>query len=320
MERFLQEIKVLYLQNILLFEKEMVEFEIIENNYSLSLHKELVDVIDGYTHIIMAPTNVGNIFIKEINGDDKYIFFLEKIYKELSEKTILNSPLLTKNGRYICDSENNKFIVFTEADKTKEVPPPSWWAFVLYEIHSISINENIGYFIPDKFFSINHNLFLKAMQYVPKDIKEILGNMLQLIKCTAKKKIIKVVNHGDPLRSNVMKKNGRFILIDFENACIKPKEYDLQRHLWDFAVNSSRNQIGNYYRDFIDEYLAYENIDFELLHDYYILDFCKTLCWLYVVCNDNSRSDLKRQKNELEKFVVAMRTKKISEMLDCMRW
>ena len=80
MERFLQEIKVLYLQNILLFEKEMVEFEIIENNYSLSLHKELVDVIDGYTHIIMAPTNVGNIFIKEINGDDKYIFFLEKIY------------------------------------------------------------------------------------------------------------------------------------------------------------------------------------------------------------------------------------------------
>lgn len=293
--------------------------ETIENNYNLRLYKKTMCTIDGYSYISRVSTDIGDIFIKEIKNECDYIYLLEKIYNELSKKSISNVPLLTKSNKYICSSTNNKFVIFMEVNESNEVPTALWWANVLHEIHSISVEDNVGYFMPGTYFSLNHSLFLNSLQYIPKDIEKLINDMLQLVRCTSERKVTRVINHGDPLRSNVMKKNERFILIDFENACIAPKEYDLQRHLWDFAINASKSEIVNYCINFTNEYQIYDAIDFELLHDFFILDFCRTLCWLYVVCNDYKRSDLKRQQYELKKFITAIKTKKVNEILDWLR-
>lgn len=298
----------------------MVDLDTIEKKYNLFLYRKTICTVDGYSHISKVSTDSGNVYIKEVKGTEHYIRLLEKTYSELSKSIALNVPLLTKENKYVCDNyENHKFIVLPEVDETRGVPTTTWWASVLHEIHGITINENKGCFNGDDFFSLKHRLYLKAVQYMPKDIVKMINYMLQLMKCNVERKTSNVINHGDPLRSNIMKKNGRFLLIDFENVCIEPKEYDLQRHLWDFAVNSPKNEIVDYYRTFVNSYQMYDAIDFELLHDVFILDFCRTVCWLYVVCNDCCRADLNRQKYELVKFVDAMRIGKITEMLNCMR-
>lgn len=141
----------------------MVDLDAIEKEYNLFLHRKTLCTVDSYPHISKVSTDNGKIYIKEVKGTEYYIHLLEKTYSELSKNIALNVPLLTKENKYICDSyENYKFIVFPEVEETRGIPTTTWWASVLHEIHSITIDENKGWFNRDVFFFIKTYVIFKS--------------------------------------------------------------------------------------------------------------------------------------------------------------
>lgn len=297
----------------------MIKQEMFRDNYSISIEKESVRVLKDYPHIASVLSNVGNVYIKELKNNDAYICLLEKVYRNIAKKESFNVPLLTKQSKYICRLKHRNFVVFEELEETDEIPSAEWWANTLYEIHSLPIEAKDEVLDFQAFFSVNSDLYLAASKFMPNDIKQFVNELLLLVDYNHARRVNKVVNHGDPLRSNIMKKNDEFCLIDFESVCWVPKEYDLQRHLWDFAINTDKNEIETYYKNFTAAYQFHKKVDINLLRYVLILDFCRTICWLYVICSDFSRSDLARQEMELSKCVTAIKDGKINKLLECMR-
>ena len=68
--------------------------------------------------------------------------------------------------------------------------------------------------------------------------------------------------------------------------------------------------------DFIYYYEQFGlKINKKLLENLYIIDYCQTLSWLYIVTQDNSRDDFKRQKEELSLYKKALVSGKFKKTL-----
>lgn len=294
----------------------IINLEMLNEKYSFLYPFWEVNDIEGYPHIKKVTTDNGCKVIKKIYLNEERLYILEYLYKCISCNSNMNTPILNDEGMYICKQEYEGIMVFEELQHISEMPTAEWWANVLSDLHKMMIFKQQKKIKVTDYFSNMHPFFVCASKKMPNDIKRKVYNLVHSIGDIGKKEVKLIINHGDPLESNVMMKNGELVLTDFENACIAPKEYDLQRRLWDFAVKSEGRNIFEYYMNFVDIYQKQLSIDYNLLYNLYITDFCKTLCWLYLVSEDNVRKDCKRQREECDDFVLALRNGTVEEMLN----
>ena len=293
----------------------------------LEIHKQYEEINSPY---YLEKVKDYPLIRKIVDHNDNYIFVLkflpysknkimelEKCYEMLSLYGDLNvlKPIKNISGKFISFYDGNAFII-TELLKEcgLELPSVKWWSRTLSRLHSIKIEKK-----PKEVVQLKHieKIIFKGAEFMDSTLQYHVKDLYQ--KAT-KYKFSLIYNHflhGDPLYSNVMKVDNDHVLIDFENNFIGAKEYDIQRHLCDYAVhNDNLMDIYQYFGDFIYYYEQFGlKIKKKLLENLYIIDYCQTLSWLYIVTQDNSRDDFKRQKEELSLYKKALVSGKFKKTL-----
>lgn len=294
----------------------MLSMDMIKK-YSYDCNIRQFQDIEGYSHMKRGITDSGNVIIKELKFDCERLDFLELIYSEIENFKGVSSPIKNYEGENISRSNGCGVLVFKELKENDRFVPAKWWVEVLQRLHTIESFWQYKEIVISNHLQEVNALMSSAKKYMEQDIRYFVEKMLNKINWKLKKIGRVVLNHGDALNSNVMKNNDEFILIDFENAQIVPKEYDIQRKLWDEAIEIEEiNETIDFYKDFKAAYEKFQKIDMGLLANLYIIDFCKTLCWLYIVSMDEKRDDCERQKIERNHFVDAVRKGKIEAVLN----
>lgn len=263
-----------------------------------------------------------------ISGECKYVLkylpyefdrliWLEEVYKSLSNYDFqISKPKINIQGRYISERNNLKFVLFDCYKNPKSTfYSAEWWSKIMVNIHDMDINAKYPRILD---LSNCTGLLEKAFFYMDFQTRKTLdkyfsNDILNSIDFSEKK-----FNHADLLLSNVLKYHGKNVLIDFENCCIAPKEFDIQRHLCDYMVHSDNyNEIVRYFKQFL---MLYEyqgaKINMNNLYQLFIIDFCRTLSWLYLVVNDNYRTDLKRQLKDLHCFISSLKKENFQKILN----
>lgn len=185
--------------------------QLIYEKYSLKITPDMIYNIEGYPHIKKVLIGNDCKVIKELNMDEKRLNMLEIIYKNISSNGFGNTPMLTQDGMYICKTSYGGLMVFEELQPVVEMPTAKWWADTLFRIHNMSLLEQCKDLIIDDYFSNENQLFTETIERMPSDIKSKMLNMLDMIHIKEKQRVKFIINHGDPLESNIMKK--------MENLC-----------------------------------------------------------------------------------------------------
>lgn len=298
----------------------MVDISLVNEKYVFQKQIKKVISMPGYPHVLEGVCEEP-VIIKILEDDMQKISLINKAYVNFRNIGEILSPILNADMEPITSLKPGvNIVVFEKIDNLETQPGPDWWGRVLAKIHSVKVFNEVQEIESSVLIKETRNYIAAASRYMEKDINKILTSMLDGLKFSIKKKVVCVLNHGDPANYNVLNQKNQYKLIDFESVKVAPCEYDLQRKLWDHAVYSSDTK--NYY-EFLEELLeAYTDvapqncIDFEILTSLYVIDFCKTLCWLHLVSIDENREDKYRQKCEKDIFVFALREGRVHLMLE----
>lgn len=298
----------------------MVDISLVNEKYVLQKQIKRVISIPGYPHVLEGVCEEP-VIIKILEEDMQKISLMNEVYINLRNIGEILSPIFNVDLKPITLLKFGvNIVVFEKIDNLETQPEPDWWGRVLAKIHSVKIFNEVQEIESCVWIKEAHNYISAVSQYMENDIKKILTSMLNELSFLVEKKVVCVLNHGDPANYNVLKCKNQYKLIDFESVKIAPCEYDLQRKLWDHAVYSSDTK--NYYV-YLEKLLAgytavapQNSIDFEVLASLYVTDFCKTLCWLYLVSVDENREDKYRQKCEKDIIVFALREGRVHLMLE----
>lgn len=275
--------------------------------------------ITGYPLLKVLNFENKVIILKSLPFSEERLQWLEVVYNRLSFKENLSSPIKNIENKYISKVANECFILFEFYENSNCTKPSAeWWANTLFNVHNIQINTNKKI---TQDFTDTKELFINGSRYMSNKISSFVSKLNDQISLFEKKSYSLILNHGDPLDSNVMKYNNNFILMDFENSFLAPKEYDIQRHLCDYVIHSNSSEnFREYCRSFIDKYEDLGGkIDLDMLIYLFKLDFCRTISWLHIVVQDRNRKDFKRQNEDLKMFLKAIENSYISNMIEELR-
>ncbi len=288
--------------------KEELLFQHIINNYNLKKEVSSFKIcqLEQYPHIFKIEFHNRSLFIKLVDKNRIHCKDLNVLYSDLSNIDSVEKPILTKDNKYISLFKDKIVLLYEELKEITNNPDSIWWAKCLSSIHSISANNKYAVCFSNDFYNQTINLLNAAKELMNHEIK---SKILKLFKETDVENIhLKsdmVLCHNDPYNLNVMSINGVYKLIDTDGMGMSPKEYDIQRLMWNHLINS--NEVYNslsFWNSFKNNYEPNitEQIDVDLLKKIYILDLVKTTSWLYIVSNDLSRKDTERQKEQLSLF------------------
>lgn len=297
---------------------------IIDDNYRLSESLGMIETLDGYSNVFFEPRDETDIIVKALDMTELKRDLLEKVYDMYRDLEYVHSPVRNIHGRNITFIDGRGYVVFKKIEEIISLPDQRWWGKTISELHKISFlesaTENKIHF--NKEYGIIKRMMNPIIECIPCDIQEMLNDMIYGVDWNEEYSIPFIVNHGDLLLPNLMCEKGNYKIIDFERACFAPKEYDVQRHLWDVAMrNIFNNTIGDYCDVFWNEYELSNSfrLNNKLMVDLYVVDFIKTILWLYSVCKNDNRVDIKRQIGEKELFEQALRVGNVQKMLECIK-
>lgn len=274
------------------------------------------DIIGGYPLVKKVELQKETVFIKQLPFDNDKLQMLECLYAELEKFSSYHAPIKNENA-FIVRIEDTSYIVFRELKKCDIYPEPEWWAVALSEIHKLNIP--FGMIADQSRLVFEYSqLWESAQIHMEEDIKKAVNRLLCYMKLPIWQNDKCVINHGDPLLSNIMLKGNTPILIDIESFLYVPKEFDIQRHFWDYAIEEKNPAL---YRDaWIRFREAYESnfdiINVITLTNLYVIDVCRTISWFYLITLDVTRSDYDRQMDDLLLFKDALRSNRIETMLN----
>lgn len=285
----------------LLFQHIISTYNIKENLFSSKIYQ-----LEQYPHIFKIEFPNCSLFIKSIDKNRIYCKDLNVLYFDLSNIDSIEKPILTKDNKYISLFENKIILLYEELEKIVNTPDPIWWSNCLSNIHNISVNDKYIICFSNDFYTQTINLLNLAKKFMNHKIKLKISKLFKELDTESiNLKNNMVLCHNDPYDLNVMSINGVYKLIDTDGMGLSPKEYDIQRLICNHLINS--NEVNNslsFWNSFKNNYELNinEQIDIDLLKKLYILDLIRTTSWLYIVCNDLSRKDIKRQKEQLSLY------------------
>lgn len=289
-----------------------MNFQTVINNYGLCKNCDIYDFQHDYPNIKII-NGQRKYLLKCLFYDDKYLKNLNEIYKNIQTFRDVRLPILTKQNEYV-DFEN-KVILFNY-DKVSDLKPNNrWWGIVLSELHKI-VYSTI-------------NIDLITINDISDDIMNILDaktriRLIHLLELQRNHKYVVdgVICHGDVANRNVLffEELRDYLLIDFENSKIYPKEYDIQRLIWNLYIENDSFNFLNFWTEFTSCYDAQGNyINKELLSDLLIDDFVKNYLWLERVVNDETRNDRNRHKITQDKLGYLLNKGTISKLVKIIR-
>lgn len=279
--------------------------------YMLGDGEPVVTNMPGYPHVKNVTLGNCAYVLKQLSGDWQRRSFLEQVYERLSSEKKVLIPLANRAGRYITEVSGKAFLLFEQVLPVGSPPSLNWWGRTLHALHSVSAFWQRQTLVITPMVRSCEEMLAAAELQMGHRVAGEVRSLLQRLPREERLPVQSVLNHGDPLSDNVMQRNDRFVLIDFDNARIFPKEYDWQRFLWGMAVNGGLTWKAFQQACGVDGPLCWK-----LMATLYILDFTTTVSWLYLVSNDCHRADRWRQAEERERFRSALEAGRIQAMVD----
>lgn len=288
-------------------ENDLLIEHIVSNynkTYDLSLMK--IFSIKQYPHIYKLKGLGQTLFIKVIEKMKIYCENLNILYDRLKKNRYVKLPVLTNNGEYFTLYNNQILLMYEKSDEISDYPSPIWWSNCLTSVHQIEIDKSFKKYFNSNFYNQTINLYYNAKKYI---LSDRLNKIEEILKGINKKDFDKIKNivlcHNDPYNLNVMKDSDGFKVIDTDGMGLSPREYDIQRLMINNVIDFNNiNESLLFWRIFKDNYekKAKVKIDVDLLKKLYKLDLVRMTSWLYVVSNDVTRKDMKRQKKRLKLY------------------
>ena len=258
-----------------------------------------------YPHVLKLELLNYSLFVKLIDPAKIYCRDLNELYTSLAKSSSsIEVPILTNNGSYYSQFNSQMVLLYEELKEIQNSPGSKWWSDCLSSIHNIRTNENYRNYYSSDFYNQAINLLNAAKELIlPSRIKKI-NQLLDVVEGNINIKSM-VLCHNDPYDLNVMLSKDQYKLIDTDGMGLSPKEFDIQRLLYNHVINSNDLDASLAFWDTFKS--NYENnisekIDVSLLKKLYALDLVRTTSWLYLVCNDLSRTDRERQQEQLDLF------------------
>lgn len=287
-------------------EKQILKSIINDYNICSDATTICVKAIAQYPHVFRIECPERTLIAKKIDRSKLHCQNVDELYKDLSKIGSIHTPLRTADGNYSFDIDGIVFFIYRELQETKEAPTPEWWAKCLSSIHRIDQSHNCSRAFHSDFYQETRSLLASANRHIKGTIASKIYGLMDSI---SEKRIADISKftlcHNDPHNLNVMNDGDTYKLIDTECMGLSPKEYDIQRMLYNYALNAGNElEIIEFWGAFKHRYeeLSASQIDMGLLKDIYKLDFIRSLSWLYLVTNDLDRFDRQRQMYELDLF------------------
>lgn len=288
-------------------DKELI-LENIINNYNIETNLSLIKLsqFKQYPHIFKLECPNFSLIIKIVDNFRIHCKDINQLYFELSKINCIAIPILTKNKSYFSVFGNRVLLLYEELSEIINNPNSIWWSECLGNIHNIKVNANYEKCFSTNFYNQTTNLLKEAQRFIAPTLMSKIVSLITEVDIERINKIKKMVLcHNDPYNLNVMTKSFEYKLIDTDGMGLSPREYDIQRLIYNHLINS--NDLDDsllFWNSFKNKYeiKADDKINVPLLKDIYILDLIKTMSWLYISCNDLSRKDRERQQKQLYLF------------------
>ncbi len=280
----------------------------IINKYNVKCNLSLIKVtqLEQYPNILKMEGSNYNFIIKIIQRIQIYCYSINQLFLDLSSIDCIEKPILTKDGNYFFSIDSQIFLLYEKLQEIKENPSANWWSNCLGSIHNIQVNKNYKCYYSNDFYKQTLSILAKAEKNISQNIKNKIYQLLNTVnKEIVCKKYKMVLCHNDPYNLNVMYSKQGYKLIDIDSMGLSPREYDIQRLLFNYVINTNNfDEAISFWNLFRDNYekKTLEKIDINLLKNIYILDLIRTISWLYIVSNDFSRLDRQRQQEQLDLF------------------
>lgn len=281
-------------------------FKYIIDKYNVKFDLFKVSQLDQYPHIFKMEGPEYNLIIKIIQKSKTYCYSINQLYLDISSINCVEKPILTRDGKFTVSIGNKIVLLYEELQELKQNPSAIWWSNCLGSIHSIKVNKNYKCYYPNDFYNQTLKILSEAEKYIlPKRKNKIYQLLKDVDAEVVSNKNNMTLCHNDPYNLNVMSSKQGYKLIDIDSMGLSPKEYDIQRLIYNYVINSNNiDEVIEFWTLFRDNYekKISNNINIDLLKNIYVLDLIRTISWLYIVSNDMSRVDRKRQKEQLDLF------------------
>lgn len=283
--------------------------KIIRECYGITTPLKKVENIKSYPHIKRLQFD-NDYVLKKVNKI--YCKDIDTLYNYLSNSSYVELPLKTIDNKYGIKINDELYILYPYIKKIDSEIKSFYWAKALESIHNILIDTNDfnqEYTIDNECFT----LLSKSTELINSKLKKQINKLLD--KYYYDLKVDKLVlSHSDPHDNNVMNDNTNIRLIDTDGARLLPREFDIARLFFN-EVNREKDmgKIEKYINIFFYNYNNVININ--LLKQIYITDLLRCFSWLNIVVNDETRSDIFRQKNELRKFEESLLSERHEKVL-----
>ena len=296
--------------------------EMLNRNYSVHLKKIVLRSVVGYSNVFIADCKQP-LVIKIINSDYDRSIFLEQLYQALNQTNNSLLPIKSINNSYLSYFNGKVFSVFKKVELCESAPQTIWWAETLSEIHNLTLpyqpNAMIRYTI-----TFAEQLLMKASHYFTTETYILLSDILNDAE-EYKDNISTtdlVVCHGDTQLRNVMCIGQNNVLIDFDNCGFAIREYDIQRMVFDYLMETLDLAFcKQFLRRFLLQYerLQKKKISHESLLYAFEVDFVQTFSWLTAYVNSSDLPDIDRQKQEWNRYEHTISSGLIKEFITMLK-
>lgn len=279
--------------------------EKIARYYNLDINNINVIPFDQYPHIVEINTSIGSYILKELSYDRKKDY--HSVFNILSDCSCVLMPIESIYEEYYTVDENKIYFLYEKIDEVEINPSAEHWADLISNVHMIGgdISGNCNTSFPEDLFSQCNEMLALSHKIMDPVEYEFLLTFLNLCNKNVFLEEKKVFCVNDPCKKNVLSINGVYKLIDMENSSSNYKEYDIQHLMWNMLPEyETKEELKSFWTSFKESYEKKTGltINKDLLKSIFILDFVRSMAWLYLVSNDNSRKDQERQRIELNIF------------------
>lgn len=259
--------------------------------------------LDGYPHIFTINSKNYSYIAKLIELSKTYCKDINKFYSDIKDNKYILIPKKNIDDEYSVKYSDGIALLYDKKNNTNVKPDYSWCARCLASIHLSEINSNNLISYRDNIYNETLDILKKSHVYMDKEIREKINLIFNKIQCeTLNANNEFVLCHNDPYNQNVLVSENLYKIIDTDGMGLSKKEYDIQRLLYNYAINCrDASEVNLFFSKFKEVYENETNkkIDINLFKNLYYCDFIRSIAWLYLVSNDNTRRDVNRQKKQL---------------------
>ena len=235
--------------------------------------EKIVKISGGVTNTIFKVITNKSIFIIRFYGEKTELLIDRKIEKKIMDYLNNIAPKILK------EYDNCRIEEYFEG--VNNVHPSKYQKYLcktLKIIHNLSPIDNLPFFW-DRFYKWKQ----QTNHPYQKEIDEVLNKIKSF---NSKYWNQEVLGHGDLTIGNILLKNEKVKLIDYEYSCILPRAFDIANHLCEYEGLESDNFIYpdkdiriSLIKNYIEEEIKYNGLFLKIIDYYSLISHYYWGCW-----------------------------------------